>query len=443
MEGGLAEQPNGKWAASEVGLIAPRQNGKGACLEAKGLHSLFLTGSRLILWSAHEFKTAREGFLRVRALITNCDDLRRRVRAVRVSHGEEGIELLDGRRLNFVARSRGSGRGFTGDDVILDEAYALTDEGMSALMPTLSARPNPQIWYASSAPLAGSLVLRRICKRGRAGSPGLTYFEWCADDTADSNDPRAWAQANPALGVADHGISADSIRRELAAMDENDFRRERLGIVSLDYAARVISAASWDRTLDPRSRIEGKRAFAIDVRPDRAATAIGVAGQREDGRLHHELVDYRPGTGWVVERVVELVAKWSPCAVALDASGPAAAFIPDLERAGIHVKRDGDPLTGRPVGALLEAMSTREMAQACGIYYDAIAEDRARRIDQEAINAAIAGAVKYIRGDSWTWSRRDSTVDICPLVAVTEAGYAFAVHGGPDDGEYQPMVAWR
>lgn len=440
MTGGLGERANGKWSATEVAIVMPRQNGKGGCLEAKALHALFLSGSRLILWSAHEFKTAREGFLRVRDLVNNCDDLRKRVRAVRVSHGEEGIELLDGRRLNFVARSRGSGRGFTGDDIILDEAYALTDEGMSALMPTVSARPNPQIWYASSAPLAGSIVLRRICKRGRAGSRNLAYFEWCAADGAASDDRQAWADANPALGIR---ISAESIERELDAMDENDFRRERLGIVSLDHADRVIPAERWDRILDPRSRIEGGRAFAVDVRPDRAQTAIAVAGVRADGRMHHEVVEYRPGTGWTVARIVELVDRWPTCAVALDATGPAAAFIPDLERAGIHVRREGDPLTGAPTGVLLEAMSTREMAQACGIFYDLVMDGRARRLDQEPVNTAIAGAIRYIRGDAWTWSRRDSTVDICPLVAETMAGYAYAVHGGQPEQEYQPMVAWR
>lgn len=443
MTDGLGEQADGQWAATEVALIVPRQNGKGTCLEAKGLHALYLSGSRLILWSAHEFKTAREGFLRVRDLITNCDDLRKRVRAVRVSHGEEGIELLDGRRLNFVARSRGSGRGFTGDDIILDEAYALTDEGMSALMPTVSARPNPQIWYASSAPLAASTVLRRICKRGRAGAPGLVYLEWCAADGADSADRGAWADANPALGVPGHGIGHRSVERELAAMDENDFRRERLGIVSLEHADRVIPVDAWEKILDPRSRISGPRAFSVDIRPDRGATAIGVAGFRVDGRIHHELVDYRPGTGWAVARLLGLTQRWPTCAVALDATGPAAAMIPDLERAGVHVRPPDDRLTGEPLGVLLEAMSTSDMARACGIYYDAVTEQRARRLDQAPVNAAVAGAVRYLRGDAWTWSRRDSTVDICPLVAVTAAGYALAVHGGQAETEIVPMVAWR
>ena len=160
----LSERADGKWAAFEVGMIVPRQNGKGSILEARELAGLFLFGERLILHSAHEFKTAAEAFLRVKALVDNTDDLRRKVKQIRTSHGDEGIELLDGARLRFVARSRGSGRGFSGDCVILDEAFNLGAEAMGALLPTLSAKPNPQIWYTSSAPMASSQAGGRICR---------------------------------------------------------------------------------------------------------------------------------------------------------------------------------------------------------------------------------------------------------------------------------------
>ena len=52
-----------------------RQNGKGTILEALELAALFLFPDvRLILHSAHEFKTAAEAFLRVRTLIEDNPD---------------------------------------------------------------------------------------------------------------------------------------------------------------------------------------------------------------------------------------------------------------------------------------------------------------------------------------------------------------------------------
>lgn len=172
LNGALGERPDGKWAASEVGLIVPRQNGKGGILEARELGGLFLFGERMLLHSAHEFKTSLEAFRRLLALVTNTDDLRRQVKRVTTSHGEEGIELRTGQRIRFVARSTGSGRGFTGDLNVFDEAYNLLAQSLSALLPTLSARPNPQTWYASSAPLprVESDTLRGVCRDGRAGA---------------------------------------------------------------------------------------------------------------------------------------------------------------------------------------------------------------------------------------------------------------------------------
>jgi len=176
----LGERADGKWSAFEVGLIVGRQNGKGAILEARELAGLFLFGEQLILHSAHEFKTAAEAFRRVLALIRNTPELEKRVRQVRTSHGDEGIELRSGARLRFVARSTGSGRGFSGDVVILDEAYNLPSQAMGALLPTMSARPNPQMWYTSSAGTEDSEVLARLKERGAKGSSRLAYFEWSA-----------------------------------------------------------------------------------------------------------------------------------------------------------------------------------------------------------------------------------------------------------------------
>src|SRR5690606_10070246 len=181
--------------------------------------------------------TAAEGFRRTLFHIENNAVLSKRVKRVRTSHGEEGIELKNGARLRFVARSTGSGRGFSGDCVILDEAYNLASEGMSALLPTLSARPNPQIWYTSSAGMTSSEQLRKVRERGIAGSSRrLAYFEWSAPADADLDDREAWAQANPALGIR---ITEEFVESEREAMDDLGFSRERLGIW-FDPAAQMV-----------------------------------------------------------------------------------------------------------------------------------------------------------------------------------------------------------
>ena len=417
LEHALGERADGKWAALEVGLIVPRQNGKGSILEALELAGLFLFGERLILHSAHEFKTAREAFLRILSLVENTDELRKRCKKPRTSHGEEGIELLNGNRLRFVARSTGSGRGFTGDRVILDEAYNLTAEAMAALFPTLSARPNPQVWYTSSAPLpvAVSDVLRGVCRRGRSGeAQSLAYFEFCADEDDDPLAPATWAKANPAFGIR---IDEEFIAVEREVLGDQ-FPRERLGIwVDVDELGAVIPPEAW-RACESASELTGPEFFALDVSPDRQWASFAVAGKSTLGGTHVELADRRPGTGWVVARAKDLQAKWGG-KIAVSAGSPAASLLLEFDGAGVDV----------------EVVSNGDHAQACGALYDGVIQGDLHHIGQTELNAAVFGADRKFYGDAWLWARRTSSADISPLVAATLAKRLFDTAPEPTMGQ--------
>lgn len=436
LEAGLGEREDGSWAAFEVCLVEPRQNGKGAILEALELAGLFLFGEELILHSAHEFKTAADAFRRVLEKIQGCHDLDKLVSRVRTSHGDEGVELKGGQRLRFVARSSGSGRGFSADRIILDEAYNLPAKAVAALLPTMSARPNPQLWYTSSAPLAGSEsdTLRRLCKRGRAASRGdreearLAYFEWSALVDAPPgdydawqaevarlvDDRTAWAQANHALGGR---ITEEAVESERAAMDWPDFARERLGIFPEEshVVSRVISADAWEKCQSTESAAEDPVVFAFEVSHDRQWAVIGSAGVSTVGGKHVEVVDNRARTGWVVDRLVQLRDKHQPSDIVCHASGPAGSLLADCEKAGLKVRE----------------LSTAHYAKACGAAFDEITEGRWRHPDQRLLNIAAAGATRRPMGDAWVFDRRGST-DISPLAAVCLAGWAL---GEPDSSE--------
>jgi hypothetical protein len=409
LDGGLGERADGKWSAFEVGLIVPRQNGKGEVLLARQLAGLFLLDERLIMHSAHEYKTAAEAFARIKAVIDGSDELRRHVARIRTSHGEEGIELRNGNRLRFVARSKGSGRGFTADCIILDEAYELGPEQMAAMLPTLSARPNPQVWYASSAGLEHSSQLLAVRERGIKGdSPGLAYYEWSADPRADSDDREAWAQANPALGIR---ITEEHIERERAAMPEVEFRRERLGIWDDASTNAVIPFDVWEAQTDRTSQPLDPLTFAVDIAPDRSASAIGVAGRRADGKWHIECAKAELGTNWIVGELVRM-RRWSTQPVVIDSLGAAASLVPALTEAGVDVK----------------TINGSEYAAACGLYYDEALAGRLHHIDQTPLTAAVQGARQRPLGDRWAWNKRDATVDITPLVSTTLALHGAAEH---------------
>ena len=442
-----------RWAAFEIALLVSRQNGKGAILEARELAGLFLLDEQLILHSAHEYKTAAEGFRRLLGLIEGSDMLRRRVRQVRTSHGEEGLELLDGARLRFIARSTGSGRGFSGDCVILDEAQNLPDAAVEALMPTMSARPNPQLWYTFTAPdkdLAPCDHVARVRKRARrGGDPGLFYAEWsidphtdfCPAGCAEHDDPasiRSWLRANPGAGIR---ISVEHMAREFASMGAAGFARERLGVGNWPADAagwQVISEEVWAALEDDASQAGDPVCFAADVTPDRGWGAIGVAGRRPDGNVHVEAVDHRPKTSWMVPRLLELQERWRPCAVVIDAGGGAGSLIPELKEAGFEpVTASSDPPEG---GMALLIPTMREVAQACGAFYDAATDAKVlRHLGQPELAVALAGALKRPLGDAWAWDRKGG-VDISPLVAVTLAGWGLATRGHLTDDDPTPFA---
>jgi hypothetical protein len=52
---------------------------------------------------------------------------------------------------------------------------------------------------------------------------------------------------------------------------------------------------------------------------------------------HVEVGEHRPGTGWVVDRLKDLVGKHPDAVVRADMGGPAGALGPALEAAGVTI----------------------------------------------------------------------------------------------------------
>jgi hypothetical protein len=430
VEQALAENTDGGSAAFEIGIVVGRQNGKGAILEALALAWLFLAEEELILWSAHEFKTAAEAFRRMRILLQGAPDLWPLVERITTANGDEAIELTTGQRLKFVARSDKSGLGFSGDKIILDEAHTLDEEMLAALVPTMATRPDPQMVYTSSAGRPKSHSLRAVRKRALAGGdPSLCWLEWCAPEGADLDDRAAWRAANPGYGVR---ISEDFIVKERRAMASSParFGRERLGWWDPEdgAAARPISLTVWAERADPGSQIVGAIAIAADVAPGRASASIAVAGHRADGKAHAELIRQGPGTDWLAGEVARLVSVHEVLQI-LDGKVTRPAIAGD--------KLALEPLladfTAKGVVPVLHGPS--QLAAGCARMQDAVESDSLRHLGQEQIAEALAAAVKRDVGDGgWAWGKRLSAgaqVDISGLVALTEAHSALVEAHAP------------
>lgn len=410
---------SGRWAAFEVGLVIPRQNGKNHLLEARELAGLFVLGERLIIHSAHLFDTSLEAFRRLLERVEENPWLEREVQRVSRSHGEEGLELKTGARIRFRTRTKGGGRGFSGDCVILDEAMDLPEENIAAILPVVSAKSitgNPQVWYTGSAVdqtvHEHGTALARLRERGlRGGDESLAYFEWSLDydNPADippsvGSEDSSWARSNPSLGIR---ISSEHVANEQRSMDPRTFAVERLGVGDWPVAGEssVIPMEDWVALVEMASGIVGRPALSFDVSPNRATASVSACGVNAAGLPHVETLRSAKGTEWLPEYVAEKAKKHGALTVVCDDSGPAGSLLGELQQLDVSVT----------------TVTAREHSQACGMFYDAVVQKRLRHRGEPRITSALRAATKRQLGDSWAWSRRTSVGDITPLVAATLA----------------------
>lgn len=435
LRGALGEREDGRWTSFRTCLVVPRQNGKNAILEARELAGLFLFGEKVIVHTAHEYKTANEAMTSMMARLratpdllelvegiedADLDDDARRVPGMRTGN-KPGVTLKNGNRLLYAARSKGSGRGFTGDLVVLDEAYALTLDEMAALLPTMAARSmqgNPQVWFTSSAGMPESTQLAALRKLAMDESAErLAYFEWSVPDDRASDDVDAWYEANPGLGIR---ISEEYVRDEFDTLAKNtgsdeQFRRERLGIWAPLGRDAVFNPEVW-AAAGTGADIVGARVPTLDVANDRSWATAAWCGLNRDGVIQSEVIQHERSPHWVVGWFSSMFDRnpRMPRRVYCAPGGAAAVMGDQFTKAGIE----------------LVVLSRADYATACAEYYDGTTSTPAgivHRVEgQTPLDVAVGGAA-WSTGETRVWDARKSTSIICPLVAVSIGPRALSI----------------
>jgi phage terminase large subunit-like protein len=421
-EAAMGERSDGKWASRLVGVSTPRQNGKSQLIVSRALAGILLFGEKTIICSAHQTDTAREVFQRLLDVIEDNPSVDRRVESVMKALNREYIRFKGGQTIRIKARSVSGSRGFSADCLLLDEAQILGRPAWSSILPTMSARQNPQAWLLGTPPtpqddgeVFAQLRDQALEKTGRR----LAYLEWSADASDNFDDAATWRKANPAYGTR---ISRDAIEAERSAMSDEQFAMERLGMWAADSVARVIDEATWSDAGDAASMPIERLAIAIDVPPDRSAASVGLAGRRADGRWHVELDESRLGVDWVI-----------PWAKARSEKNRLHAVVVDEMSGLVEHRRGRNFLIGTDVEVTLAGAEGRDMAIACAKFFDGIYDSSVRHTDQPQVNVALSVARKRPLGSGWAWNRKDAASDITPIVALT-----LALWGAQNDNVKRP-----
>jgi hypothetical protein len=410
----------------EVRVTIQRQGGKTTKALGRHVHRHLRSthlgwGKRPVtLYTAQSASAARDKLVEEWAPVLEdspyIDDVEQVIR----SNGRESIRFIPpGGRLLTVPPTRTGGHGITGVDMVdVDEAFAHRDATVEqGVRPTMITRVAPQIYVTSTAGTVESEYLwgkvddgRRRCETQEWGS--VAYFEWAAPDDAPLNELPNY---HPAVGYT---ISREALLADIDSMDPDEARRA-YGNIWTTSVQRIIPAQAWAACLVPTSKPRGRLFLAVDSGPGSGSgrtASIAVAGTSDvaEGRTHVEVIDHAPGLSWVAERVANITQKHRDIeGVYIDPTGPIASIVPDIERSTYaHVYR----------------VNAQEMAAACQRFHEDALNARVAHIGQDALDSAVEGAAKRDLADSWAWTRRRSSSDVSPLVAVTLAYWGAVTH---------------
>lgn len=413
-----------QWAHFRCGLTIPRQNGKNFCLEARELFGAAVLGER-ILHTAHEVKTARKHFTRLKYFFGEkahdpnaaSPQLAAMVRVIRNTNGQEAVVLTNGGSIEIAARSRGSARGYTADLLVVDEAQELSDDALEALAPTIAAAPtgNPQQIWTGTVPGPNSLgeAWTRM-RRASLTAPDddMSWLEWGADRLGDDTLVR---RVNPALDTG--RLSMRVIHGERGSLSPDGFARERLGLwPDPNAAARAAIPPELWRSSASEPPSDGARAAALVGASDgHWALAAAV---HDAGRAHVNIIMTAPAAGATVAPAVAWMADhWrSLSAIRVFGGVVAPVALDALRQAGVPeglLTRPGTGVYLDACGALLSGLSSGAVTHPVTDGSDAL-----------SLSAASCGTRQRRVDGGFGWVVNRPGGDAAPLEAASLAAAA-------------------
>lgn len=453
----FARRRDGKYCYGRCGLAVPRQNGKNGAIEIRELYGMLILGEAF-LHTAHEVKTARKAFKRLKYFFGEkandpgalFPELNARVREVRNTNGQEAIFLHDvcgtcsaivpqcqcgqrvirrGGSIEFVARSKGSGRGFTVDVLVLDEAQHLTEEELEAIRPAISSAPlgNSQVIYTGTPPNRdkGAEMGEAFTRiRSKAGTDKrLCWIEYGAPDgpLPDLDNKDLLYAANPALELVHangaFGLSLDVVRDERADLSPDGYARERLGWWGDPKTKHhsVISIQRWAGLKMSDAPPPARAVVVLDVSPNLEWAAIGVATTGPNGKTL-VLAHHSPGTSWPVAKLLTLRRRIEIVEVALTPN--AQIFKAKLTKYGIEH----------------HLLTNTEIGRGCTAFQEMVRAGTVGHLGQAELDAAVRNARTKFVGDTQHWDQRDRSIDMTALVATSVAGQRWAVFAAKPSG---------
>ncbi|MBN9197029.1 MAG: hypothetical protein J0I33_00075 [Microbacterium ginsengisoli] len=437
----------------EIVVVIMRQSGKSTIVIPWGVHRMIGWGERqFLLYIAQTRDKAREKLLEEHFFHINRSPLRRllvpnrsgKILPVMVN-GSEHLKFTNGSKWSIDAPTEDAGHGGTLGLTVGDEIFALRDSRLeSALMPATAAVDDAQsLWISTpgesktKSPFLWGKVSkgRSRVELARADPTQLDrsrslYVEFSFADDEDPYDPMTWWRRMPALGFTQ---TLEKIQSFADSMGEAEFRRAFGCQWGDDFASDwKIPREAWEASRDVDSTIaDDQLVYVFDVAPDSAWASISVAGVRDDGRIHVEVISDGLGTDWLVDGDPSrgLVGMRD-----IHAADPGDIWY-EHKFAGFVVPRMRDAgLEPQPIPA-------QDIAISGPALLDLVLNDQIRQLGQQELEEQIASAATRVSGDVWRWARGKSMRAITGLTSVSHA--AQILTRTLPELAYDPLAALR
>ena len=447
----------------EIVIILPRQSGKTTIVIPWGTHRALMWPERQhILYIAQTYakaleKLTDEQHYRIkRSPIGRLLQPSRTGTTLRATNGMHHMLFKNGSKWSIDAATETAGHGSTLGLGMGDELFAQKDDRLEqAISPAMIAVADAQRLWISTAGYSQrkSPFLWEKKEQGRARVELLRadlallndpryrslYIEYSAPMDADPDDPLTYWGCMPALGFTQSLANVISERENL----KDGFFRPYLNWWADELTVEwKIPKAKWEAVADPDSEpAEGQPVvYVIDVSPDSTWASIGVAGPREDGAIHGEvladaprILDYDDAdpTGWLIHGdrdrdipgILDVLKRDDgPVYVELKTAG---FLVPKLQELGVDVRVMADTDIAVAGPGLLDAVLTRQF----------------RHTGQEEITDALQEAAVQAFGDGWKFTRSKSMRPITALVSVAYARQMLSKL--LPELSYDPLAAFR
>ena len=406
----LTVDADGNFIRKTVAILVARQNGKSWLAAFRILFGLFELGEKSVVAMSSNRSMALTTFRQVISIIEANEHLRVRVKlnrgmVGRFANGQESIELKNGATYKVVAATRDGARGLTADLLFIDELREISEEAMKAAKPVTRARPNSQSLFTSNAGDAYSLVLNDLRERALSyPAKSLGWYEYSAPQHSKVDDRKAWAMANPALGIT---ITEDVLAEAVSTDSVETIKTEMLctWVSSLTSPwPNMAFEDCGDKTLQMGP---GPLTFFAFDKAQNTRTASLVAGQLlPDGRIGVGILQQ-----WRSEVAVDDLR------IASDIKGWADKYNP----AGImfdHYATQSIAQRLAVSGCKMEDVSGQQFYQACGDLLDAIVAKRITHSGQPEFVESMNNCAAKTNEGSFRIIRRQSAGCIAAAISL-------------------------